>query len=454
MTHKSENPGGQARASGGEDAEIKVTSEIAQPSPESQAHDRASIRAAMAERVKPFRAAEEPEPQAGGEHRRAFRLLTLEEVLREPCPTDWLLRDFLEAEALVMIFGASEAMKTFVALDMGMCIASGLPWHGHAAPRPGPVIYVCAEGQKLFSKRLQAWIVDKGIDTHRVPLRLASEAVRFLDPVSLKDATHAVTELAEQHGNPRLIIIDTLARCFGPGDENSTKDMGEFVAVLDCMKAQFGCAVLVVHHSGLNEKDRARGASALRAALDREYRLDVQDDVRILICTKSKDHERPADLAFEPETVNTGWTDPETGYSIDSVVLRKVDLPGKKEKSLTGAKRVALDALRELCEVEGRAHIEKWRAEAYRQGITASDDASAKRKAFSRAVSDLRKSGHIKTDDDFYWPAGQQDRAGQTGHVPPLSPCPERDGQGHTLIKGVPCPALGTLPESDGGEAA
>lgn len=453
MAHQSENPSVQAGASGREDAESKVTSETALPEPESQVPDLASIRAAVAERAKAFRAAEKPEPQAGGEPRRAFRLLALDEVLREPSPTDWLLRDFLEAEALAVLFGASGSMKSFLALDMGLCIASGLLWHGHAVPRPGPVIYVAGEGFRGLGKRLQAWLVDKGIDAQRVRFHVASEAVQFLDAVSLRAATTEIANLAEQHGNPRLIIIDTLARCFG-GDENRTEDMGRFVNALDRLRAQFGCAVLVVHHSGLAEQNRARGASALRAALDREYRLDVQDDVRRLTCTKSKDHDPPADLAFEPETVNTGWTDPETGYPVTSVVLRPADLPSKKEKPLTGAKLIALEALRECCEAEGRAHVEIWRGEAYKNGITASDDASAKRKAFSRAVSDLRKSGHVETENDFYWPAGQQDRAGQSGHVPPLSPCPERDGQGHTPIRGVPCPALGTLPESEGGEAA
>jgi hypothetical protein len=372
----------------------------------------------------------------------------MDEVLREPCPTDWLLRGFLEAEGLAVLFGASGSMKSFLALDMGLCIASGLLWHGHAVPRPGPVIYVAGEGFRGLGKRLQAWLVDKGIDAQRVRFHVASEAVQFLDAGSLKAATTAIADLAEQHGPPRLVIVDTLARCFG-GDENRTEDMGLFVTALDRLRAQFGCAVLVVHHSGLNEKDRARGASALRAALDWEYRLDAQDGVRRLTCTKSKDFDPPADLAFEPETVSTGWTDPETGYPVTSVVLRPADLPSKKEKPLTGAKRIALEALQALCEAEGRAHIDEWRAEAYRRGISSSSDPQAKKQAFRRAVPALLDSGHIETENDIYWPRVTKDTFGV--HVPSCTPVMGGYNRVHTPLGVYLCTPD---PESGEGDAA
>lgn len=419
--------------------------------------DPAKVRVAVLERAEVFRAAEKPqEPAVEDQPRRAFRFLSLAEVLRDPQPTDWLLRGYLEAETLACLFGESGAMKSFVALDMGLCIASGLPWHGVDVPKSGPVLYVAGEGFKGLSKRIQAWLMANHLSGEGVPFHVASEAVQFLDSGSLEAANTAIVDLAEIHGNPRLVIIDTLARCYGR-DENSTEDMSAFIAVLDRLRARFGCAVLVVHHSGLASKDRSRGSTALRAALDWEYRLEAQEDTRILSCTKTKDHDAPADLAFEADTMPTGWTDSETGAPIGSLVLRKVDapVPSRKGKALPRAQRVAMEALAACCESEGRTHIEVWRKEAYRRGITPSEDASAKRKAFSRAASSLLESGLIETENDLYWATGHQDKAGQTGHVPPMSPCPERDGQGHPSLEGVPCPApQGTLPMGKGEEAA
>jgi hypothetical protein len=370
-----------------------------------------------------------------------FRLMPLGELLAAPRPTEWIIRDYLEAQSLACLFGASGSMKTFVALDMALSCAAGLPWHDVDTPNPGPVVYVAGEGFRGLSKRIRAWLVGHEQKASEVPLFVASAGVEIRNPDSLTEAMTAINSLASVHGNPRLIVLDTLARCFGPGDENSTSDMSGFVARLDELRSMFGCAVLVVHHTGHSESERARGASSWRAALDMEYRLDKRDDLRILTCTKSKDFEYPADMAFTYEQVETGWTDEESGAPITSVVLRQSDADistAAKQRPLTGAKRVALDALKEACVIDGWAHVDRWREQAYKTGITASEESSAKRKAFMRAVSGLLDMGLIETEDDYYWLAGQP---GHTGTCPAPVQCPDRDRPGHTPIRGVPCPA-------------
>src|SRR6516225_11927406 len=68
---------------------------------------------------------------------------------------------------------------------------------------------------------------------------------------------------------PRLLILDTLARCFGAGDENSTGDMGVFIASLDRLRADFPqLTILIVHHSGKDDTKGARGSTALKGAAD------------------------------------------------------------------------------------------------------------------------------------------------------------------------------------------
>jgi hypothetical protein len=127
-----------------------------------------------------------------------------------------------------------------------------------------------------------------------IPLFKSERAAQFLDPVSVKAVSDAVASLAIQHGAPSLIIIDTLARNFGAGDENNTKDMSEFVVAVDDLKARFpSAAVLIIHHSGHAEKQRARGAMALKGALDTEYRVEKDGPAVRLINTKMKDAEPP-----------------------------------------------------------------------------------------------------------------------------------------------------------------
>ncbi len=344
---------------------------------------------------------------------RRFALVSASDLCANPMRPRWLVRGFLELGTLASIYGPSAGMKSFVAFDMGLCVASGRDWHGHSVQAAGPVIYVCGEGFAGIGKRLRAWLLYHGLEAASVPFYVSNSPVAFLDPDSVAEAIAAVQVLAKDIGAPRLVIIDTLARNFGPGDENSTGDMSRFVAALDDIRVQFDCAVIVVHHTGLAASDRARGASAFRAALDWEYRLEPKGDIRLLSCTKAKDHEPPKDMAFEPEPVECGWLD-EDGNPVSSIVLIETEAPehGKKEKSLRGANKIAYESLvcactsgRILADTAIPVDVETWRAEAYRLSISPSTEQGAKQRAFHRAVASLRDSGHVLVEDELYWPA-------------------------------------------------
>jgi len=132
--------------------------------------------------------------------------------------------------------------------------------------------------------------------------------------------TDSVAALAVAHGNPALIIIDTLARNFGAGDENNTKEMSELIVAIDDLKARFpGCSVMIVHHSGHADKQRACGAMALKGALDCEFRIEKEGREMRLINTKMKDAEAPEDAHFTLETVWLGEGDEPQKSDIDRI---------------------------------------------------------------------------------------------------------------------------------------
>jgi len=49
-----------------------------------------------------------------------------------------------------------------------------------------------------------------------------------LDEGNAKSVANAAASLTRQYGKPSLVIIDTLNRNFGNGDENNTADMTRF----------------------------------------------------------------------------------------------------------------------------------------------------------------------------------------------------------------------------------
>lgn len=191
------------------------------------------------------------------------RLLAYRDALDVDEPT-WTVAGVLEG--LGLLWGEAGIGKSFVACSLAASVATGRPWLGHRV-HEGPVVYVAGEGGAAsVARRLEAavmalhccdpedgpvplWIITPGVDLVAGP----AEMIDVLDGVP-----------------PRLLIVDTLARCFS-GDENSSQDMGQFVRTLDILRDLYGCSVLVVHHANKTEKSGAgkvRGSSVLYGAVD------------------------------------------------------------------------------------------------------------------------------------------------------------------------------------------
>ena len=167
---------------------------------------------------------------------------------------------------------------------------------------------MAAEGGLGIVKRLNAWIHTHKFmpnDLHFVlgaPVQVTDEGqvAEFV-----KSATF--TQL-----KPSLVVFDTFARCFVGGDENSAKDVGEFVlAVQDFQQRVGGAAILLVHHTGKpdrsgNTSDIERGSSALRGAADAMFLLKNTRGGLVVECTKQKDDEKAPKIPIRLEEVQLG----------------------------------------------------------------------------------------------------------------------------------------------------
>lgn len=221
------------------------------------------------------------------------------DLLADIKPVAWLIENYLEMDALSMMFGPSGGGKSFVVVDMACCIATGTPWHGMATTK-GSVFYVAGEGHNGLAKRFAAW--QKAYKTpidKSVPLFKSNRAVMMLNAAAALEMSNEVEALAQATGMPpALVVIDTLARNFGDGDENTQKDAGRFIEHIDeYIRRRWNCNVMVVHHSG-HDMDRARGSSAFKGAMDQELWVKGALGKIEMKVTKMKDAETPAEKAF------------------------------------------------------------------------------------------------------------------------------------------------------------
>jgi hypothetical protein len=220
-----------------------------------------------------------------------------EELDSLPDP-DPMIDGILDWGTVTLLSGPSGKGKSFIALDWGLSVASGLPWFGHESIQ-GSILYVAAEGAHGQKKRIKAWE-----QAHKTDARFRMITV----PVNLSNEAH-VDELVKRvrDGERDLVIIDTLAKCTAGVEENSAKEMGVVLAALYRIRdaiEENGTTVLVVHHTGYDTK-RARGSSAIAAGVDNVYDIFAEDphmDIK-LTCSKRKDGEPPAPIFMHLEQV-------------------------------------------------------------------------------------------------------------------------------------------------------
>lgn len=241
-------------------------------------------------------------------------------------PIEWLVKGILETDALSMLFGPSGAGKSFVAVDFACCVSTGTAWLGHSV-RQAPVFYVAGEGHSGLARRLAAWQKDRNVSLATADLYKSERAVLLLDKGAAEALADEIAGMVDQGMPvPGLVVVDTLARNFGDGDENTAADASRFIENVDTLiRKRWKCNVLIVHHSG-HTAERARGSSAFKAAMDQELSVTPKGPGLILEVTKMKDAERPAGKALTLKTVEVG-EDQETGEPIESAVLETVGDP-------------------------------------------------------------------------------------------------------------------------------
>lgn len=332
---------------------------------------------------------------------RAFTFVAVGDLeLKEP---EFLIDGLIETDTLGLVFGDPACGKTFVAVDLAMCVATGEDFHGHPV-KQGPVFYIAGEGHSGLTRRFAAWAKHHDIELADVPLFKSATAAQFLDAKSAATVVEAVNALAISYGPPALIEVDTLARNYGPGDENSTEDMGLFIAAMDELRARWpGAVILIVHHSGHADKTRARGSMALKGALDFEYRVWKNSDRIHFANTKMKDAEAPANLHFILRNL-------EFGEGFSSAVLIPADAddsedaPAKlgKNAKLARDAYIAAAAAHGVFGDDGLQGVsdKPWRSRFYEAAPDLKPGSRAT--AFKRSLVELQETGLIAQHGSLY----------------------------------------------------
>jgi hypothetical protein len=325
--------------------------------------------------------------------------------LRPSTDPEYLIKGLIPRTGLVVVWGPPKCGKSFSTMDMMLHVALGWEYHGDAV-QGGPTVYCAFEGQSGYGKRAEAFRRHHHLeDDADIPFYLV--AARFS---MVKDHLELIQAIKEQLGagtppsdtKPVAVVLDTLNRSID-GSESDDKDMTAYIKAADAIREEFGCAIIIVHHCGV-DATRPRGHTSLTGAVDAQLAVkrDVAGNVMMTV-EWMKDGEEGDTVACRLEAVRVG-TD-SNGQSIFSCVVVPADdtlIPTKaKPTKLPKAAQTALRALKEAVIELGAVppasnHIppavrvvtfDQWRDYAYRRGISTSDEASARRKVGSCSIS-------------------------------------------------------------------
>jgi hypothetical protein len=180
----------------------------------------------------------------------------------------WLVDKLWAAEACGVIGGRPKAGKSWLALELGVSVASGTPALGCFAVDPGRVIHFNAEDKPGRTKER----VRRICEAKNVALSAIDFNVIDIPRFALDDAEHVArmrTTIAIWR--PKLLILDPLRRLHR-GDEDKAGDMDLLLDILRGWQREFGCSIIVVHHIKKVEGDAdgqaLRGSSVLHSWLD------------------------------------------------------------------------------------------------------------------------------------------------------------------------------------------
>jgi hypothetical protein len=307
-----------------------------------------------------------------------------------------------------------------------MHVALGWEYRGRRV-RQGTVVYISCEGERGLGARAEAFRRSKLAEDSSVPgFHLLATRLDLV-----KDQQRLIEDIGAQleDEKPAAVVIDTLNRSFA-GSESSDEDMGAYVKAADAIREAFECAVLIIHHCGVDDK-RPRGHTSLTGAADAQIAVR-RDDNGLITTTVEwlKDGLEGGETYSHLEVVALG-TD-EDGEEITSCIVKATEDRGATQgqrAQLTGAARIALDLLHRAIDEGGEippasSHIpsslravrqELWRQYCY-SGDISDGDQPAKQKAFKRATEKLQAVSAIGVWGDWVWAIGSRTDTRTNGH--------------------------------------
>jgi len=179
--------------------------------------------------------------------------------------TPWLIDQLWTAQAVGIIGGTPKSLKTWLALEMAVAVASGSACLAtFPVPSPGPVLlYAAEDSESALRLRLESLAHHHGIHLAYLDIRVITADSLRLDRTADQERLEATLTLHR----PILLILDPLVRLHAI-DENAAGEIAALLGYLRTLQRKTGTAIGLVHHSRKNTSSNGGAGYSLRGSSD------------------------------------------------------------------------------------------------------------------------------------------------------------------------------------------
>jgi AAA domain-containing protein len=325
----------------------------------------------------------------------------------------YLVKGLIPRVGIIVVWGPPKSGKSFWTFDLNLRVALGWEYRGRRVHQ-GAVVYCAFEGQTGIQARVEAFRQRFLAEDHAtIPF--------YLQPVTLdlvRDHVELVEAIRAKLGDTRpvCITLDTLNRSLR-GSESNDEYMTAYIRAADAIREAFECAIIIVHHCGI-EGTRPRGHTSLTGAADAQLSVKRGAGENIIVELEcAKDGPQGERIASRLEVVEVG-TD-EDGETIDSCVVIPVDaadIANVPARKLSNKNQLAIECLADVLADRGQPAtdalgpppgvltigVAAWRDELKRRGVLDAEGANP-RADFKRIREALQARHLIGERDGLVW---------------------------------------------------
>lgn len=245
---------------------------------------------------------------------------TLADIWDDPPPLgEELISGILRVRHKMLLSGPSKAGKSFLLMQLAICLAEGLPWLGYPC-RQGKVLYVNLELDR-------ASCFQRFIDLYRAN-NLRPENIANIKVWNLRGRAVPMDRLTPflirrfKDDGLEAVILDPIYKVI-TGDENDATEMSQFCSYFDRVCLDLNAAMIYCHHHS-----KGAGAKYSKAA-DRSSGSGVfaRDPDAILDLTELKLN---ADMIMRYKSQTPRCSDTLTGWELNGTLREFPPLPQQR----------------------------------------------------------------------------------------------------------------------------